>query len=214
MLRRLYDWTVSKAAHPHAEWWLALVAFLEASFFPVPPHPLLGLMCLAEPKRALRYAVIATGASVIGGLLGYAIGHFLYDSVGVQLLAFLHLSESFPRAACYLREYGVEIIVIKGATPIPFKLITLTAGFIGMPLIPFILASIVSRAISFVSMGLLFRVFGAPIKRFIDKYLGLVTIGVVVIIISGFVAAAMLGGGGNNASNEKCNRPAALIAKP
>jgi len=214
MLRRLYDWTVSKAAHPHAEWWLALVAFLEASFFPVPPHPLLGLMCLAEPKRALRYAVIATGASVIGGLLGYAIGHFLYDSVGVQLLAFLHLSESFPRAACYLREYGLEIIVIKGATPIPFKLITLTAGFIGMPLIPFILASIVSRAISFVSMGLLFRVFGAPIKRFIDKYLGLVTIGVVVIIISGFVAAAMLGGGGNNASNEKCNRPAALIAKP
>jgi membrane protein YqaA with SNARE-associated domain len=171
-------------------------------------------MCLAEPKRALRYAVIATGASVIGGLLGYAIGHFLYDSVGVQLLAFLHLSESFPRAACYLREYGVEIIVIKGATPIPFKLITLTAGFIGMPLIPFILASIVSRAISFVSMGLLFRVFGAPIKRFIDKYLGLVTIGVVVIIISGFVAAAMLGGGGNDASNEKCNRPAALIAKP
>jgi len=214
MLRRLYDWTVAKAAHPHAEWWLALVAFLEASFFPVPPHPLLGLMCLAEPKRALRYAVIATGASVIGGLLGYAIGHFLYDSVGVQLLAFLHLSESFPRAACYLREYGVEIIVIKGATPIPFKLITLTAGFIGMPLIPFVLASIVSRAISFVSMGLLFRVFGAPIKRFIDKYLGLVTIGVVVIIISGFVAAAMLGGGGNNASTEKCNRPAAPIAKP
>ncbi len=214
MLRRLYDWTVAKAAHPHAEWWLALVAFLEASFFPVPPHPLLGLMCLAQPKKALRYAVIATGASVLGGLLGYAIGHFLYDSLGVQLLSLLHLTESFPRAACYLREYGVEIIVIKGATPIPFKLITLTAGFIGMPLIPFILASIVSRAISFVSMGLLFRVFGAPIKRFIDKYLGLVTIGVVVIIISGFVAAAMLGGGGSDSSNEKCNRPAALIAKP
>lgn len=213
MLRRLYDWTVAKAAHPHAEWWLALVAFLEASFFPVPPHPLLGLMCLAEPKKALRFAVIATFGSVAGGLLGYAIGYLLYDSVGVQLLSLLHLTESFPRAACYLREYGVEIIVIKGATPIPFKLITLTAGFIGMPLIPFILASIVSRAISFVSMGLLFRVFGAPIKRFIDKYLGLVTIGVVVIIISGFVAAAMLGGGGSDTSNEKCNKPAALIAK-
>jgi membrane protein YqaA with SNARE-associated domain len=214
MLRRLYDWTVAKAAHPHAEWWLALVAFLEASFFPVPPHPLLGLMCLAQPQKALRYAVIATGASVVGGLLGYAIGYLLYDSVGVQLLSLLHLSESFPRAACYLREYGVEIIVIKGATPIPFKLITLTAGFIGMPLIPFILASIVSRAISFVSMGLLFRVFGAPIKRFIDKYLGLVTIGVVLIIVGGFVAAAMLGGGGSDSSNEKCNRPAAVIAKP
>ncbi len=209
MLRRLYDWTMAKAAHRHAEWWLAAIAFIEASFFPVPPHPLLGLMCLAEPKKAVRFAVIATLASVLGGLLGYAIGHLLYESVGASLLAALGLAESFPKAACYLREYGAEIIMIKGATPIPFKLLTITAGFIGMPLLTFIGASLVSRSISFLIVGVLFRLFGAPIKAFIDKYLGLATAGFVVLVVGGFLAAAMLGGGGEQAS-EKCEVAAAI----
>ena len=211
MLRPLYNWTMAKASHPHAEWWLALFAFVEASFFPIPPHPILGLMCLAEPKKAVRFAAIATLASVMGGLLGYAIGHFLYDTVGAQLLSALHLTESFPRAACYLREYGTEIIMIKGATPIPFKLLTITAGFIAMPLIPFILASLVSRAISFMIVGVLFRLFGAPIKAFIDKYLGLAVAGFVVLVVSGFIAAMTLGGGGDAAS-EKCAAASAVIA--
>ena len=145
MLRRLYDWTLAKAAHPHAEWWLAAFAFVEASFFPIPPHPLLGLMCLAEPQRAIRFAVVATAASVLGGLLGYAIGWGLYDTVGTELIAALGMTESVPVAACYLREYGAEIIMIKGATPIPFKLLTITAGFIEMALVPFILASVAGR---------------------------------------------------------------------
>jgi len=203
MLRRLYDWTMSKAAHPHAGWWLALFAFVEASFFPIPPHPVLGLMCLAEPKKAVRFAVIATLASVAGGLLGYAIGHFVYDTVGVSLIRALGLSQSFPSAACYLREYGAEIIMIKGATPIPFKLLTITAGFIGMNLLVFIGASIVSRAISFMIVGILFRLFGAPIKSFIDRYLGLATAGFAILIVLGFVAAVMLSGGGKDTS-EKC----------
>jgi len=195
MLRRLYDWTMEKAAHRHAPGWLALFAFVEASFFPVPPHPLLGLMCLAEPKRAIRFAAIATIASVMGGLLGYAIGYALYDAIGEQLLSWLGLTESFPKAACYLREYGVEILIVKGATPIPFKLLTITAGFIAMPLVPFILASLVSRSISFMIVGVLFRLFGAPIKRFVDKYLAWVTAGFVVLVVAGFLALALLGGG-------------------
>jgi membrane protein YqaA with SNARE-associated domain len=203
MLRRLYDWVLAKAAHPRAEWWLAAFAFVEASFFPVPPHPLLGLMCLAEPKRAIRFAAIATVASVLGGLLGYAIGAFLYDTVGHQLLALLHLTDSFPKAACYLREYGVEIIVVKGATPIPFKLLTITAGFIHMPLVPFVLASLVSRSISFMIVGVLFRLFGAPIKRFIDKYLGWVTIGFVALVVGGFLALTLLSGDASSAT-DKC----------
>jgi membrane protein YqaA with SNARE-associated domain len=203
MLRRLYDWTLAKAAHPHAEWWLAAFAFVEASFFPIPPHPMLGLMCLAEPKKAIRFALIATFASVLGGLLGYAIGHLLFDTVGTQLLGLLGLTESFPKAACYLREYGAEIIMIKGATPIPFKLLTITAGFIGMPLLTFIGASIISRSISFLIVGVLFRLFGAPIKAFIDKYLGLVTVGFVVLVVGGFVAATMLDGGSEQ-TNAKC----------
>ena len=199
MLRRLYNWTIAKAADRRAVWWLALFAFVEASFFPIPPHPLLGLMCLAEPKKALRFALVATAASVAGGLLGYAIGHFLYDTIGTQLLALLGLTESFPKAACYLRQYGAEVIMIKGATPIPFKLLTITAGFIGMPLLTCIGASIVSRSISFLIVGALFRLFGAPIKAFIDKYLGLATAGFVVVVVAGFLAIAMLSGGSGKA---------------
>jgi membrane protein YqaA with SNARE-associated domain len=210
MLRSLYDWTMDKAAHRHAVWWLALFAFVEASFFPIPPHPMLGLMCLAEPKKAIRYAAVATIASVLGGLLGYAIGYALYDTVGTQLLALLGLTHSFPTAACYLREYGAEIIMVKGATPIPFKLLTITAGFIHMNFVTFVLASIVSRTVSFMIVGVLFRLFGAPIKRFIDKYLGLVTIGFVVLVVGGFVAVTMLSGGSKGAS-DKCASAAAQI---
>jgi membrane protein YqaA with SNARE-associated domain len=203
MLRKLYDWTLAKAAHPHAVWWLGMFAFIEASFFPVPPHPLLGLMCLAEPRKAVRFAAVATLASVAGGLLGYAIGWGLYDTVGEDLLRLLGLSESFPQAACYLREYGVEILIVKGATPIPFKLLTITAGFIGMALVPFVLASLVSRAISFMIVGVLFRLFGAPIKRFIDKYLGLVTVGFVGLVIAGFVVLAYVDNG-DEATSDAC----------
>jgi membrane protein YqaA with SNARE-associated domain len=211
MLRKLYDWVLAKAAHPKAEWWLALFAFVEASFFPIPPHPLLGLMCLAEPRKAIRFAIIATLASVAGGMLGYAIGWGLYDTVGTQLLAVLGLTESFPVAACYLREYGVEILIVKGATPIPFKLLTITAGFIHMALIPFILASIVSRSISFMIVGVLFRLFGAPIKRFIDKYLGLVTVGFVVLVVGGFLALTFLEGG-DEETRGKCERAAQIVS--
>jgi membrane protein YqaA with SNARE-associated domain len=209
MLRKLYDWTLHKAAHPHAEWWLAAFSFIEASFFPIPPHPLLGLMCLAEPGKAIRFSLIATVSSVAGGLLGYAIGWGLYDTVGTELIAALGMTESFPVAACYLREYGAEIIMIKGATPIPFKLLTITAGFIGMPLVPFILASVVSRSISFMIVGLLFRLFGAPIKRFIDKYLGLVTVGFVAAVLLGFVALAYVDGG-DNAASDACAQVTSL----
>ena len=207
MLRKLYDWTLAKAAHPHAVGWLAAFSFVEASFFPIPPHPLLGLMCLAEPGKAIRFAAIATLASVLGGLLGYAIGWGLYDTVGTELLALLGMTESFPVAACYLREYGAEIIMIKGATPIPFKLLTITAGFIGMPLVPFILASVVSRSISFMIVGVLFRLFGRPIKAFIDKYLGLVTVGFVVLVAGGFLALTLLEGGGEG-TQDKCETAA------
>ena len=203
MLRRLYEWTMEKAAHRHAQGWLALFCFVEASFFPIPPHPLLGLMCLAEPKKAVRFAAVATLASVAGGLLGYAIGHFLYETVGVQLLQALGLEKSFPVAACYLREVGFWLFVAKGATPIPFKLLTITAGFINMPLGSFIVASLVSRAISFMIVGVLFRLFGAPIKAFIDRYLGMVVTGFIVLIIAGFAAVTLLEGD-DKAATARC----------
>ena len=207
MLRKLYDWTMDKAAHPHAQWWLAAISFIESSFFPIPPHPLLGLMCLAEPKKAIRFAAICTGASVLGGLFGYAIGYFLYEAVGEALLALLGLTEAFPKAACYLREYDVEVILIAGATPVPFKLLTITAGFIEMAIVPFILASIAGRGLIFMTVGVLFRLFGAPIKRFIDKYLGAVTAGFVILVVGGFLALTLLEGGGEE-TQDKCEAAA------
>lgn len=207
MLRSLYNWTMDKAAHRHAVWWLAFFCFIEASFFPIPPHPLLGLMCLAEPKKALRFSIVATLASVAGGLFGYLIGYGLYDAVGRQLIAALGLTESFPVAACHLRAYDWQAIVIAGATPVPFKLLTITAGFISMNLLTFILASLAGRAMIFVTVGVLFQLFGRPIKGFIDRYLGLVTTAFVLLVVGGIAVLALVGGGGDDAADE-CARAA------
>jgi membrane protein YqaA with SNARE-associated domain len=205
MLRGLYDWTMAKAAHPHALGWLCLISFIEASFFPIPPHPLLGLMCLAAPGKAIRYALACTAASVSGGLFGYLIGYGLYDVIGVQILTALGLIDEFPKAACLLREYDWEAIVIAGATPLPFKLLTITAGFIHMDLFTFLWASIAGRALIFMVVGVLFRVFGAPIKRVIDQYLGTVTTAFVLLVVGGFIAAGQLAGGEEGGAVEKCD---------
>ena len=202
-LRGLYDWTMDKAAHPHAVWWLAFFCFVESSFFPIPPHPLLGLMCLAEPKKALKFAAVATLASVAGALLGYAIGWGLYDTVGKWLIDTLGLTDSFPVAACHLKKYDFEAILIAGATPVPFKLLTITAGFVGMNLVTFVLSSLFARALIFMTVGILFRAFGAPIKRVIDKYLGTVTTVFVVLVVGGVLVLTQLGGEGD-AETDAC----------
>ena len=204
MLTRLYQWTLAKAAHRHAERWLFAVSFMESSFFPIPPHPLLGLMCLARPERAVRFGLICTIASVLGGLFGYAIGLFLYEAVGGQILHALGLAEKFPIAACYLRDYGAEIILIKGATPIPFKLITITAGFIGLSLFTFLWASIVSRGFQFMLVGILFWKFGRPIKAFIEKYLALLSALFLLLVVGGFVAISTFSGTGHE--SDSCSR--------
>ncbi|HEX7854273.1 MAG TPA: DedA family protein [Sphingobium sp.] len=210
MLERLYQWTLAKAAHRHAEVWLFIFSFMESSFFPIPPHPLLGLMCLARPKKALRYGFICTAASVLGGLLGYAIGHFLFATVGEALLHLLHLEKSFPVAACHLRDNAALIIIGKGATPIPFKLITITAGFIGVPLFTFLWASILSRGFQFMLVGVLFWKFGAPIKSFIEKYLIWCVIAFVVAVIGGFLAVSALTGG--HKASDHCSAATATSA--
>jgi membrane protein YqaA with SNARE-associated domain len=210
MLDRLYQWTLAKAAHRHAEFWLFAFAFMESSFFPIPPHPLLGLMCLAKPQRALRYGLITTTASVLGGLLGYAIGHFVFETVGQEVLRLLHLTKNFPVAACYLRQYGAEIILIKGATPIPFKLITITSGFIGLNLFTFIWASILSRGFQFMLVGGLFWKFGAPIKAFLEKYLAYVSVAFLGAVVAGFLIASAFTGG--HKASDACS--AATLANP
>lgn len=212
MINGLYQWMLAKAAHRHADRWLFAISFMESSFFPIPPHPLLGLMCLAKPQRALWFGFVCTLSSVLGGLFGYAIGHFLYESVGAQVLSALGLTEKFPVAACYLRQYGAEIILIKGATPIPFKLITITAGFIGMSLFTFTWASMVSRGFQFMLVGFLFWKFGAPIKAFIEKYLALLSAAFLVLIVAGFVIVGMWDGGKGESKTDACSAPATVSA--
>ncbi len=197
-LRSLYDWTIEKAAHPHAVGWLAFFSFIEASFFPIPPHPLLGLMCLAEPSKALRFSIVATLASVAGGLFGYGIGYALFDAVGVPLLTAIGLIDSLPAAQCTFDEYGALAVTIAAATPVPFKLLTITAGFLQMDLAPFLAASFAGRALIFVSVGVLFQFFGRPIKRIIDQYLVTVTTVFVLLVVGGFLAVTQLGGGGGS----------------
>lgn len=202
-LRALYDWTLDKASHPHATRWLAVFAFVESSFFPIPPHPLLGLMCLAEPKKALRFAFICTFFSVLGGIFGYAIGYYLYEAIGEWLIGALGLTQAFPTAACYLRENDWQAIMIAGTTPVPFKLLTITAGFISMNFFTFVLASIAGRGMVFMLVGALFQFFGAPIKGFIDKYLGWLTGLFVVLLVGGFLILTQLDRGGD-AANDPC----------
>jgi membrane protein YqaA with SNARE-associated domain len=210
MLRRLYDWVLDKAAHPYAEWWLAFFAFADGGLFPFPPHPLLALMALSQPGKAVRYAAITTVASIAGGVFGYFVGHFLYNSVGQELLGALGLAKRFPVAACYLRAYGVEIIVLNSATPIPFMLLSFTSGFIGFPLWKFVAASLVSRGVIFLGIGILFRVFGPPIKTFIDKYFAWLVVAFVVVVAALFYLVDFAGGG--HGPGDKC--AAAAVAKP
>lgn len=194
-LRSLYEWVMAKSEHPHAAGWLAFFCFIESSFFPIPPHPLLGLMCLAQPQKALRFSIIATLASVAGAMFGYAIGYLLFDSVGAPLLTAIGLIDSLPAARCTFDEYGVYAVTIAAATPVPFKLLTITAGFLAMDIIPFLLASLAGRALIFVTVGVLFQIFGRPIKRIIDEYLGTVTTLFVLLVVGGVVALTQFGGG-------------------
>ena len=205
MLRGLYNWTVEKAAHPHAQWWLALFAFVESSFFPIPPHPLLGLMCLAEPKKAIRFALIATVASVVGGMFGYAIGALLYDSIGVWLITKLGYADIFPWAACTVNANGGWAVFTTASTPIPYKLMTITAGFVHMNFATFLIASIAGRGLIFMTVGVLFRLFDAPIKIFIDKYLVPLTTLFVVLVVGGFLLITQLGHHDEaSAANDPC----------
>jgi len=188
MLRRLYDRVMMLAAHPRAMWVLAAVSFAESSFFPIPPDAMLVPMVLARRAEAWRIAALCTVASVIGGFFGYAIGYFLYEMIGRPLVAFYGLERQFEQFQVLFSEWGLWIILIKGMTPIPYKIITIASGVAKFDLTVFALASIVTRGVRFYLVAALLYFFGPPIREFIERYLTLVTTGFVVILISGFIA--------------------------
>ena len=188
MLKRLYDRLMAVAAHRHAHWWLALVAFIESSVFPIPPDVLLIPMVLANPRRAWFYAGIATIASVLGGFLGYAIGSVFYDTLGQAIIHAYHLEAEAEHATSQIRDNLIWIMAIKGLIPvIPYKLITITAGLARADIVTFGITSLIVRAFRFyIVAGLLWK-FGEPARVFVEKRLGLVTAACAVGLVGGFL---------------------------
>lgn len=192
MIQRLYNWTLSMAEHPHALWVLALVSFVESSVFPIPPDILMIPMILAAPSRAFVIAGVALVSSVLGGLLGYAIGALAFDTIGQPILQALGKTDSMQAFNGRFNDVGFWAVLIAGITPFPYKVITIMSGWTAMPLSTFIVTSIIARGLRFFIVAALLWKFGAPIKTFIEKRLPLMFTLFVVVLIGGVYAVKFL----------------------
>ena len=182
-LKRLYNWTLDKANHKNAKWYLSLIAFAESSFFPIPPDILLIPMAFASKTKAIFYAFICTFSSVLGGILGYAIGYYFYNTVGIYIVEFYHLENSFSIFENYYNEFGMLIVLGAGITPFPYKFITIASGVFGLNIFLFIIVSIIGRGLRFYLIAILLYFFGEKIKLFIDKYFNILTIVFFILLV-------------------------------
>ena len=190
MFRRLYEWTLSLAQSPRAPLALAAVAFAESSFFPIPPDVLLAPMALAKPERAWRYATICTIASVLGGILGYGIGYLLYDTVGKWLIGLYGYGQKVETLRAFYAEWGAWFILIKGVTPIPFKLVTIVSGLLEYNLLLFILLSAITRGARFFIVAALLHRYGDQARTLLDRHFGAFIMVLLAFIVLGFWLAA------------------------
>jgi len=191
MLRKLYDWVMSLARHKHATKALAAVSFAESSFFPIPPDVMLAPMVVTRPDRAYFYAMVCTVASVLGGLLGYAIGHFL-EPAGMWLLAVMGKADTFEASKALFQQHGAWVILIKGLTPIPYKLITIAAGIFAFNLPLFILLSVITRAARFFLVAFVVKTFGPAMLEVVEKRLALWTFIFVAVLVGAVVAVRFI----------------------
>ncbi len=187
MLRRLYDWTMGLAAHPHALAALALIAFAESSVFPIPPDVIIIPMVLAARDRWFTIATVCTVASVAGGLAGYGIGFFLYETVGRVILDLYGYASKFEIFQQWYNEFGLMIVFAAGLTPLPYKVFTIASGVTALDLTSFIGGSVVSRGLRFFAVAATLWYFGEPIRAFIERYLGLLATIFTVLLIGSFV---------------------------
>ncbi|WP_398475081.1 YqaA family protein [Tardiphaga sp.] len=192
MLRRMYDWCIDAAHKPYALWILGIVSFAESSFFPVPPDVMLIPMALARPNKAWLYAGICTITSVAGGVVGYLIGHLLYDSVGQWVIQFYGYGDKVEAFRAGYAEYGAWIILLKGLTPIPYKLVTITSGFANYNIWMFIGLSVIARGARFYVVAILMNRYGVWIRETIEKRLGLWVGLAVGLVVLGFIVAFRL----------------------
>jgi membrane protein YqaA with SNARE-associated domain len=192
MLRRLYDWCLAAAEKPYATWLMGFVSFVESSFFPIPPDAMLIPMSLARPDKAYFYATMCTLTSVAGGVLGYFIGAVLYDSLGLWLIQLYGYGDKVEAFRESYAEWGGWIILLKGVTPIPYKIVTIASGFAGYNLLMFVLLSLVARGMRFYLVAFLLHRYGPAARSIIEERLGFwVTIGAIVLV-AGIIAALYL----------------------
>ena len=192
MIQRLYEWTLGLAQHPRALWALAVIAFIESSFFPIPPDILMIPMIIAQPRRAFLIAGVALVSSVLGGLLGYAIGAFAYETIGQPILAALGKGEAMTDFSTRFNDVGFWAVLAAGVTPFPYKVITIMSGWTAMPLGTFILTSILARGLRFFIVAALLWRFGAPIRDFIERRLGLMFTVLVLLLIGSVILVGYL----------------------
>lgn len=186
VLRKLYNWMLKQAGSKHAEPILALISAAEASFFPIPPDIMLGPMVLAKREKAYRYALICTLASVLGGFFGYAIGYYL-EPIGLMLLKLSGHADGLATFQTWFQKWGAWVILIKGVTPIPYKLTTIAAGLAHFNLAVFLICSVITRGARFFLVAFLFKRFGPEITEMIEKRIYLVSTIVLGVIIIGFI---------------------------
>jgi membrane protein YqaA with SNARE-associated domain len=187
MMRKLYDWVLHWAETPYGGWALFLLAFCESSFFPIPPDVLLIALAIAVPSKALRYALICSAGSVLGGCFGYLIGWQFMAGIGERIIAFYGLAHKYEYIRDLYMKYDAWAIGIAGFTPIPYKVFTISAGAFEINFSVFVLASIVSRSARFFIVGGLIYIFGAKIQAFIDRYFNMLAVAFTVLLVAGFV---------------------------
>jgi len=190
-VKKIYAWGTKQVKSPYALWILAIVAFAESSFFPIPPDILLIPLVLYRSKEAFKIATVAMVCSVLGGCFGYAIGYFLYNSVGIPVLNFYHYRPAFERFCEKYNTYGAWIVFGAGITPFPYKIITIASGVTHLNFGVFTVASILARGLRFYLIAVLLWAFGEPMQRFIEKNLGWLSVVFLALLIGGFLLVGL-----------------------
>lgn len=191
-LKRLYNWVLGWAETPYGVPALFILAFVESSFFPIPPDPLLLALGLSRPKSSVWYATVCTAGSVLGGAFGYAIGYFFIESVGMAIIDFYGLATKYETIQRLYEEWNALVVLVAGVSPIPYKVFTIAAGAFKVSFITFMLASVAGRGLRFYLEGVLIYHFGAPIRAFIDKYITILSWAFAALLVLGFVAVKLL----------------------
>jgi len=192
MFRKLYDWTLRLAGHRHAVRYMAAVSFAESSFFPIPPDVMVVPMILARREQAWLIASVCTISSVLGGALGYAIGYFLYDSVGLFLINLYGAHDATSEFQRWYDQWGAAVILIKGFTPIPFKIVTIASGFFKYNFAVFVLLAALTRGARFFLIAWLLKRYGEPMQVFIERRMNLIGWTFLALLVGGFAAVALI----------------------